>query len=317
MARQIGHATYTRAVPPALISAASVGVNYRGSGTSVTALHDLDVLIPGSGITCLLGANGAGKTTLLEAASGLRAISSGQLRVLDSEPGSALNRGRLGVMLQDGGIPGSARPEDFLRYIARLYPIARRPADLLDLLEIADCARTPIRRLSGGESARVAWAAAMIGNPSAMLLDEPTASLDPTARSRMHDVLRAEAQSGTAICVSTHLVEDVVALADHVVVLASGTVALSGSLEQLRPRNRIEWRGPRHMSTATLMDALPAGSACREIDPGHYRVEVSDDVDPSVVATVTAWCAQHDVLPDISIADVGTVLREAIDGSSS
>lgn len=286
-------------------------VRYPGGTTALTDLH---LRVPYRGITCLLGANGAGKTTLLETASGLRRPSAGSLTVLGTVPGSNANRSHLGVMLQDGGLPGTARPVDFLRFIASLYPNPRPVADLMELVDIADCARTPIRRLSGGQAARVAWAAAMIGNPQALILDEPTSALDPNARSRMHQVLRQEGSAGSPILVSTHLIEDVVHLADYVVVLRSGTVALAGSPEDLRPRNRIDLRGPRHLAVSSLLDALPVGSYCEEVEPGMYRVEVEGSVDPSVVATVTSWCAQHNVAPDIAIADLGSVLRDAIGG---
>jgi len=280
----------------------------------VTALDAVDLEVPGAGITCVLGANGAGKTTLLETASGLRRLTSGDLAVLGRAPGAPANRQELGVMLQDGGLPGSARPAEFLAYIARLYPHPRNVAEVMASVEIDDCARTPIRRLSGGQAKRVAWAAAMIGNPSAMMLDEPTTALDPVGRARMHEVLDAQRTAGSAIVLSTHLIEDVSALADFVVVMRAGSVVLRGTPDELRPRDRIELRAPSHLDVDALLDALPIGSTCMEITPGLYRVQVPGDIDPGTVATLTSWCAQHGVPPEVSIADLGSVIRDAIGG---
>lgn len=313
---QIRPGTYTRHVPatPALLVAQGATMRYGRS--TVNALDGLDACIPATGITCLLGANGAGKTSLLEAASGLRRLTSGELTVLGQVPGSPANRARIGVMVQDGGLPGSARPRDFLNYVARLYPNPRRVEDLIDLVDIADCARTPIRRLSGGQATRVAWAAAMVGNPTALILDEPTAALDPVARGRLHEVLAAESARGTSMVVATHLIEDVAALADNIAVMRAGHLVLSGTPEQLRPRNHIDLRAPAHLPIDGLLGALPAGSTCHEIRPGHYSVRTPQDVDPAVVGTVTSWCAQHGVAPDVSIADLSSALHEAIQGGN-
>lgn len=311
MCAQIGGQTYTRAVPsrPPLLHAHRASVAYPGGRIG---LRDVTVRVPASGITCLLGANGAGKTTLLEAATGLRATTSGTIEVLGRAAGSKANRSRVGVMLQDGGIPGSARPVDFLTYVSRLYTDPLDVDDVLERAGITDVARTPIRRLSGGEARRVAWAAAMIGRPDALVLDEPTAGLDPVGRSRLHEQLRDQAQSGSPMVISTHLIEDIEALADYIVVLHDGSVALEGTLDDLRPRNRIDLRAPSHLETSSLLDALPRDSVCDEPSPGHYRLFVGGEIDPTVVATVTSWCIQHGGTPDLAIADVNSVLLEAI-----
>lgn len=313
MDAQLRVRTYTRAVP-ALLLADQLTVRYPAG---VTALDNLGIDVPDTGITCLLGANGAGKTTLLETAAGLVTASAGTVRVRGREPGTPGNRLELGVMLQDGGLPGSARPREYLEYLGRLYPSPRDIRSLLDLVEIDPGARAPLRRLSGGQQRRIAWAAAMVGNPRSMLLDEPTASIDPVGRERMHEVLRAERDRGVSMIVSTHLVEDVETLADFIVVMHGGRVVLTGSPDQLRPLNTVVVRSPRVMDERALLSALPPGSACHRTGHDGYQVTVPTGVDAAVMATVSSWCAQHSVPPDLSVGDLRTVLWSALRGDAT
>ena len=302
-------AAQSRAADCALLQARELTVRHPG-GT--LGLEGLDLVIPGSGITCLLGANGAGKTTLLECAAGIVSITSGRLLVDGQPPGTPRLRNSVGVMVQDGGLPGAARPREFLEYVARLY---RRPRDVRSLLARVDVdpdTRTPIRRLSGGQARRVAWAAAMVGNASTLILDEPTAGVDPLGREGLYELLREERDRGVAIVVSTHLVEDVEHLADFVAVLRRGRLALCGTPEELRPRTSLVVRAAREMDCAVLVAALPAGSSCFRTSRDSYEVSVPSGIDPAVLTTVASWCAEHSVVPDTSIADLRSVLWSAL-----
>ncbi len=295
----------------ALLVAEGLSVRYPAG---VTALDQLNLVIPDSGITCLVGANGAGKTTLLETAAGLQAPSAGALRVRGQVPGSKQNRLHIGVMLQDGGMPGSVRAQEFVSYVGQMYPHPRDPVELLKQVEIDPNSRTPIRRLSGGEQRRVAWAAAMVGDATSLFLDEPTAGLDPVGRERLYEVLRTERDRGVSMIVSTHLIEDVESLADFIVVLHAGRVVLTGEPAQLRPSNALLVRSARAMDEQALLTALPQGSGCYRITDDVYRVNVPAGIDPSVMATVSSWCNQHSVTPDVTVADLKSVLWGALRG---
>lgn len=304
-----------------LLSAQQLTVRYPG-GT--TALHGLDLEVPATGITCLLGANGAGKTTLLEAAAGLRPLTHGRLRILDSDPGSDANRSRVGVMLQDGGLPGAARPRAFVSYVARMYPHPRDVDEVLRSVDVDPDTRTPIRRLSGGEQRRVSWAAAMVGDPTALLLDEPTAGVDPIGRERLQAILRTERNRDVSMIVATHLIEDVEAFADAVVVLCEGSLVLAGSVDEMRPRNTLIVRSPRSLDQRAVLAALPAGTSCRDIpsigpaslaQDFSYLIQVPTGLEPAVLATVSSWCAQHSVPADITTADLTSVLWSALRGT--
>ena len=202
---------------------------------AVRALRGLSWTARAGEVTCVLGPNGAGKTTSVEIAAGLQRPDSGTVRVLGTDPwrADAEHRARVGVMLQDGGLPQSVRPVALLRHLARFWS---RPADVDELvarLGIDAYAGTSVRRLSGGQRQRVALAAALVGRPDAAFLDEPTAGLDPHSRREVHAIVRETADSGTATVVTTHSFEEAERLADHVVVIAHGRVVADGTLAEV------------------------------------------------------------------------------------
>ncbi|WP_145228321.1 ABC transporter ATP-binding protein [Rudaeicoccus suwonensis] len=187
---------------------------------------------PAAAITCVLGPNGAGKTSIMEMAEGLRRPDSGTIRVLDTDPwhASAEHRARVGVMLQDGGLPGSVRPLRLLKHLAALYDEPDALPALVDALGIGDFQRTNLRRLSGGQRQRVALAAALVGRPKVAFLDEPSAGLDPHARLDVWDLVREHRDRGTTIVVTTHSFEEAERLADQVIIVAGGSVVAQGDV---------------------------------------------------------------------------------------
>ena len=150
----------------------------------VTAVNGLSLRAGRAAVTAILGPNGAGKTTTIEICEGYRRPDDGVVRVLGLDPDRDARqlRPRVGVMLQSGGIPLAARPAEYLRVVAAFYAHPLDPAMLLDRLGLGGTLRTPFRRLSGGQQQRLALAAAVIGRPELVFLDEPTAGLDPQAR---------------------------------------------------------------------------------------------------------------------------------------
>jgi tungstate transport system ATP-binding protein len=181
----------------------------------VDAIKDLTLTLAGTAPTVLLGPNGAGKTTLLRLAMGLAAPTSGQITwgALTTPPP------RVAIMFQ--------RPV-MLRRTAKAnidYVLQSRDqsADaLLRSVGLAHVADRPARKLSGGEQQRLALARALARNPEILLLDEPTASLDPAATKAVEDILRDVAKSGVKIVMSTHDIGQARRIADDVVFLAKG-----------------------------------------------------------------------------------------------
>ena len=216
------------------------GLVKRYAGTAV--VDGLSLVARRGAITAVLGPNGAGKTTTVECCEGLRAPDAGTVEVLGLDPlaDAAALRPRVGVMLQDGGLPTGTRPVRLLRHLARLYAAPADRDALVTRLGIADFDRTTVRRLSGGQRQRVALAAALIGRPHVALLDEPTAGLDPHARLDVWDLVRETRDAGCAVVVTTHSFVEAERLADQVVIVGSGRVVGAGPLAELTRHRSLE-----------------------------------------------------------------------------
>jgi ABC-2 type transport system ATP-binding protein len=264
-----------------------------------TAVAGLSLRAERSQVTAILGPNGAGKTTTIEICEGYRRPDLGTVRVLGLDPvrdGREL-RPKVGVMLQSGGIPTAARAAEYLRAMASFHANPIEPAVLLDRLGLNGCGRTPFRRLSGGQQQRLSLAAAVIGRPELVFLDEPTAGLDPQARHATWDLIGGLRASGTSVILTTHYMEEAERLADQVAVVDHGTLVATGSPAQLTgSAGQLRFQAEPDLDTDSLLAALPPGSAAKESPAGHYVVEVHDRVDPQLVASVTAWCAERGVL---------------------
>jgi ABC-2 type transport system ATP-binding protein len=132
----------------------------------------------------LLGPNGAGKTTTVEILEGYRRPDAGEVRVLGVDPWreGAVLRPRIGVMLQEGGLYPGVRPLEALQLFASYYDDPDDPERLLQLVGLDDSRHTLVRRMSGGQQQRLSLALALVGRPSLVFLDEPTAGMDPHAR---------------------------------------------------------------------------------------------------------------------------------------
>ncbi|GAB3061829.1 ABC transporter ATP-binding protein [Sediminivirga luteola] len=185
---------------------------------------------PGS-ILALLGPNGAGKSTTIALAVGLLRPDAGTVRAFGADPvaQAAATSPRTGVMLQDGGLPMGSRPMEVLRHLSRLYPRTRDIDEFAERLGITAFAGRTVRRLSGGERQRVALAAALVGEPELVFLDEPTAGMDPQARLAVWEVVEELRARGTAIVLTTHTIDDAERLADDVVIVDHGTVIARGT----------------------------------------------------------------------------------------
>ena len=254
-------------------------------------------------LTAVLGPNGAGKTTTIECCEGLRRPDGGRIEVLGldrSMPEAAGElRRRVGVMLQEGGLPMAPRAGAVLRHVARLHDRPAAADPLLERLGLAKVARTRVRHLSGGQRQRLALACAIVGEPELVFLDEPTAGLDPQARLAVWELVRELRAEGTSIVLTTHLLTEAEELADHVVVVDRGTDVAAGSPAALRgaPYVRISTPpGTDAVRLATDLDhALAAHPALRTTVEGGNVVMVRDreggELDAAALAVVAGALA--------------------------
>lgn len=264
---------------------------------STAAIDGLTLSATRGAVTAVLGPNGAGKTSTVEICEGFRTADGGTVRVLGLPPASAALRPRVGVMPQSGGVPPAARCGEWLRLVSRFHARPLDPGALLSRLGLSDHVRTPFRRLSGGQQQRLSLAAAVIGRPELVFLDEPTAGLDPQARHACWELVGELRAAGVSVVLTTHHMDEAERLADHVVIIDRGRVVAEGSPAALTGAERqLRFRARPGLALEELLNALPIGSAAKESPSGHYIVE--GQVDPGLLATVTAWCAAEGVTAD-------------------
>ena len=263
------------------------------------ALDGLTLRAERGAVTALLGPNGAGKTTTVEICEGYRRPDGGRVSVLGLDPSADARalRPRVGVMLQSGGIPPAVRSAEYLQVMARFHAHPLDPGMLLERLGLTGSARTPFKRLSGGQQQRLSLAAAVIGRPELVFLDEPTAGLDPQARHATWELISGLRAAGASVILTTHHMDEAQRLADQVTIVDHGRLVVTGTPAELTgTAGQLRFRAEPGLDTDGLLAALPPGSAAKESPAGHYVVEVPDRVDPQLLAAVTAWCAEHGVL---------------------
>jgi ABC-2 type transport system ATP-binding protein len=211
---------------------------YRGN---VQALKGIDLTIP-SGMYGLLGPNGAGKTTLMRILAGILRPSGGTIRIGDydgdTERGRAQVKRILGYLPQDLGMYPDLSAWEFLDYVGILKGMDDRRArrrqvdDLLELVALTSVASSKLKTFSGGMKRRVGIAQALLNDPRMLVVDEPTAGLDPEERIRFRNLL-ADLRGNRTILLSTHIVEDIAQTCNNLAVMQSGRIIFQGALAQL------------------------------------------------------------------------------------
>jgi ABC-2 type transport system ATP-binding protein len=287
------------------VTAAIVAEGLRKRYGSREVLEGVDLTVDRGELLALLGPNGAGKTTTVEILEGYRTADGGSVRVLGLDPardGRAL-RPRLGLMLQEGGVDPRSTPREVLRLHARLFRDPEPPDALLADAGLEPVASTRYRRLSGGEKQRLALALALLGRPELLVLDEPTAGMDPAAKQATRERIAALRAAGTTILLTTHELGDVERLADRVVVLDRGRVVAAGSPAELTGSGppRVRFRLSRELDEAAraqLAAAVAPGSRVVADGPdGRYELtDLATPPDAATMAAIAAWCADHGLL---------------------
>jgi ABC-2 type transport system ATP-binding protein len=278
------------------------GLVKRYGGRAVVDGIDLDV--SKAEVFALLGPNGAGKTTTVEIIEGYRRRDGGSVSVLGVDPtdGGPQLHARVGLMLQGGGVDPRARPAEILRLYAAFHTGPRDPRELIALVGLETASTTPYRHLSGGERQRLGLAIALVGRPELLILDEPTAGMDPAARAATRELIRSLRGDGVTTLLTTHDLGDVERVADRVAIIDRGRIVAGGTPAELAG-------GTSPRLDVLLAEALSAEDAAAlggrlgspfevAVSPGDpRRLTVRGSApDPELVAGVAAWAAARNVL---------------------
>lgn len=257
---------------------------------SVIAVDQLSLEVAEGEVLALLGPNGAGKTSTVETLEGYRSPDAGTVKVLGLDPVAdhrALVR-VMGIMLQHGGVYPTMTPRQVLRLFAAYYPDPVPPDSLLERLGLTHVAATPWRRLSGGEQQRLSLCLALIGRPSVLFLDEPTAGVDLHGRAAIREVIAEQAASGVAIILTTHELAEAEVVADRVAIIHRGRLAVQGTLAELTGGG-VRFTAPPDLDLLSLGHTLGAGVT--QAAPGRYVIDA--DASPSLVASLGGWLAER------------------------
>ena len=266
----------------------------------VTAVDGVSFDVPPGRLTGFVGGNGAGKTTTMRMLMGVLGVDAGQVLWQD-RPVTAADQRRFGYMPEERGLYPKQRVLDQLVYLARLRGMSDRDARgsataLLDRFGLGPRAKDRLEQLSLGNQQRVQVVAALLHEPTALVLDEPFSGLDPVAVDSMVDLLRERVAAGIPVLFSSHQLDLVERLCDRLVILSAGRVVASGAVEDLRSR------GPRRVRVTLAGDAGwvrgLAGLHVVDVDGPTALVEVVDDgADQVLLREATARGGVHEFTP--------------------
>jgi ABC-2 type transport system ATP-binding protein len=294
---------HTTQAPPGL-SVRAAQKTYRTGGRDVHAVRGVDLAVAAGETVALLGPNGAGKSTTIDMILGLQDPDEGVVEVLGQRPADAIAGGRVGAMLQTGGLLHELTVRELLTLTAALYPA---PLDVDDVLALAGVERLADRRteaLSGGETQRVRFATAIVGDPLLLVLDEPTVGMDVESRLAFWRSVRGLADEGRTILFATHYLDEADRQADRAVLMAHGVVVADGPTTEIKAM----------VGTRTIRATLPGVPAERlERLPGVTRAERHGDaVVLSCSDSDVAVRALLDAEPDVSDIEIrGAALEDA------
>ncbi len=247
-------------------------------------------------ILCVLGRNGAGKTSTIEAIEGYRKIAKGTVRVLGMDPVREHRElvKKIGVMLQVGGIYPRMNPRQALDLYAGFYDNPVPVDEVITLAALGSAQKTPYRFLSGGEKQRLALALALIGRPSVLFLDEPTAGVDAAGKQQIRTAVADMAQNGVAVLLTTHELNEAERLADNIAVVDEGRIVAEGTPSELRERfgkQTVAFRTSAAIDVASFSQRL--GLSVTAV--GDNRYKLGEEAPASVVGSITNLLAEDGV----------------------
>ncbi len=204
-------------------------------------LKGIDVAMPNGKTTLILGHNGCGKTTLMKCIVGLVKPTAGKIAFPELPAGVADVRETLGYLPQRNFFPDNITPEEIFELIEDLYDDTQlRHAELMDEFELQPFLTRRVKELSGGTLQKVSAVCALMTSPTILLLDEPTAGLDPGSRFKFKQMLASLKKNGVTILITSHIVREHEELCDYLVILSDGQIRYEGSPEELRAETQVD-----------------------------------------------------------------------------
>jgi ABC-2 type transport system ATP-binding protein len=203
---------------------------------AVRAVDGLTLALRPGQTVALLGPNGAGKSTTLDLLLGLKKPDSGTVLLFGTAPRDAIVAGRVGAMLQSGGLMDEVTVAELVRLACDLHPKPYRPSEVLSRAGIEQIADRKVNKLSGGQAQRVRFALATAGDSDLIVLDEPTTGMDVTTRQAFWATMREQADQGRTVLFATHYLEEADAVADRVLVLHRGRLLADGTAAEIKAK---------------------------------------------------------------------------------
>jgi ABC-2 type transport system ATP-binding protein len=271
---------------------------------SSLVLNDVSFSFSQGEVVSLLGPNGAGKSTALQILLGLRRPTLGHVHIFGALAGSAEARQKVGVTPQDLQFPGVMSIREILDFLSKFYQMPRPVPELMKHLELTTIQDRKAGVLSGGERRRLGLAAALIGNPQLLVLDEPTTGLDLDSKKILWSTLKDEVQKGMTLLLTSHDLQEIQAMTDRVLVLSKGQVLFEGTLAQIHHRVNLQ----------CVRFDLGADFEFKNIPPTHEFHREGNEVR---IQTQEGWAwvqylvQQKVPVLDLQVSDAG--LEEALD----
>ncbi|HEX6487829.1 MAG TPA: ABC transporter ATP-binding protein [Candidatus Dormibacteraeota bacterium] len=245
---------------PAVISLEQVEKRYG----AVEALKGVDFEVDAGELVALLGPNGAGKTTAISILLGLRHPTRGKVSLFGLAPSTREARSRVGVMLQESGVPTVLKVRELVDLFRSYYPRPLTTAEAIELAGLEEKADARVSTLSGGQQQRLYFALAIAGDPDVLFLDEPTVGLDVEGRRRFLDSIRRFHQGGKTVLLTTHYLEEADELAQRIVVIDRGRVIADASPREIKSRvagRRVSFTSAQFAEP--VLDGLPVTAVDR------------------------------------------------------
>ena len=286
---------------------------------AVRAVDGMDLQVPRGATFGLIGENGAGKTTFIKLLLGIARPDAGSVQVLGGSPDDVTVRRRIGYLPERLALPAGFHAVAFLRSVGRLKGMTSRELDVavpqaLARVGLAEEAWT--RRTSGfskGMKQRTGLAAALLGDPELLVLDEPTDGIDPLGRAEIRNLIAAAAQGGTSVFLNSHLLSETERICDHVAVVARGRVIVQGPLSTLQRRDafRLRFAAGPNVAAIALRHGFVADPA-RDDDDVAFRFAGTDAAALAVAlrAALGEGLVVKELVPEMR--DLESILRDAV-----